>query len=311
VEVFQTLIESTDTTIVDYVFGAWEQFNAVGNRWITGLMVIFIAVCGYLILVGKLEVSLPALFPEILKLFLVYILVTNAGLLGQTVYELFIQIPETVGNFLISNATGGSKEDINGSVTDLWKIGTEAATKIFDKHGWRGWLFGIIVYVAITFYIVCTAFVLILSKLAISILLALAPFFIALYLFSSTKPFFEGWLRQTATFALVPILLYALLGLLLVIIDGTAKQISDATRLETLQLGIIAPFVVKLIVASLLTTQVLSWAASICGGFALATQGAFHKTGRGTALASTAIAARSARRGQRLYHHLKNRRRTP
>ena len=37
------------------------------------------------------------------------------------------------------------------------------------------------------------------AKLA-AVLLALAPFFILLYLFNGTKSLFEGWLRQILTF---------------------------------------------------------------------------------------------------------------
>ena len=55
-------------------------------------------------------------------------------------------------------------------------------------------------------YVIYSTFLLILSKLAIALLLAVAPLILLLLIFDNTRGFFEGWLRQLANYALIPLL---------------------------------------------------------------------------------------------------------
>jgi len=67
-------------------------------------------------------------------------------------------------------------------------------------------------------------FLLALSKIALSILLALGPLFIALLFFETTKRFFEAWVAQLANYAFVALLTVLVAALMMQVVATAAQQ---------------------------------------------------------------------------------------
>ena len=72
--------------------------------------------------------------------------------------------------------------------------------------------------------VVVTAFLLALSKVALSLILALGPIFIVLLFFDATKRFFEAWVAQLANYALVTLLATMAAALLLSVLRSYASN---------------------------------------------------------------------------------------
>ena len=148
-------------------------------------------------------------------------------------------------------------------------------------------------------------FLLMLAKLAVAILLGVAPFFILLYLFDSTRSIFEGWLRQTISFALIPVITYSLLLLIISILDTAATTMLAASDSSLTSLSSLAPYLLVMVASFLLATQILGIASGIGGGLQLSTLGAFGRsisaaTAPGRAAGAAASAAVWNRTGGRL-----------
>ena len=75
-----------------------------------------------------------------------------------------------------------------------------------------------------------------------------------------------------------------------------------ATQNEAWEITHVGPYALVMLVALLLTTQVLGWAAGIAGGFSLSTVSAFRNTsiaaGAGAVVAGRALARRLRNRGR-------------
>ena len=272
---FQSLLTATDTAIGNFVFNTWNAFNGIGNKWIHSMMIIFVAVIGYLFLIGRIQMTLAELFPRVLKGTIIYVLVTNVGILIETVYELFFKVPEALGNFLVAR-TGRNDATVNGMVEDVWSRGMSAA-ELMMKGGitkFGTWLMGIGVAGVTIAMVMFAAFLIMLSKLAVGVLLGLAPFFLVIYLFEAFKPVFEGYLRQLITFALTPVFIYGLLALLLSIMDTASDKLDEAAKNDAVSFTQVGPFAVVMLISLLLTKQVMGWAAGIAGGFSLSSAGA-------------------------------------
>jgi type IV secretion system protein VirB6 len=127
------------------------------------------------------------------------------------------------------------------------------------------------VYVIVGLTAIYTIFLLSLSRIALSVLLALGPLFIALMLFESSKRFFEAWLAQLANYALITILTVLTAALMLRVVtvstqeavsEGGAIQIADAARV-CMAAGL----------TFLLMRQVMPMAAALASGLALSSFG--------------------------------------
>ena len=67
-------------------------------------------------------------------------------------------------------------------------------------------------------------FLIALSSIALAVLLALGPLFIAMLFFDATKRFFSAWIAQLANYALITILTVMIAALLLQIVQSYAAQ---------------------------------------------------------------------------------------
>jgi type IV secretion system protein VirB6 len=149
------------------------------------------------------------------------------------------------------------------------------------------------VYIVVGFTCVYATFLLALSMVAVALLLAIGPVFIMLLLFDATRRFFESWIAQLATYALVSVLIALVAALLLSVVrayateaaaEGQGVTVSDAIRLCAAA-GLIL----------LMMRQILPIAAGLGSGIALSS---FN-------LVSRSIAGARASAGQTGYQFMR------
>jgi len=143
---------------------------------------------------------------------------------------------------------------------------------------------------------VYTMFLIALSSIALAVLLALGPLFMALLLFEATRRFFEAWLAQLANYALITILTVLIAALLLQVVesyaDQTAARGAAIVTVDALNMVLIA------VLVFLLMRQVMPIAAALAGGIALNSFGTVSRLidwgmrrGMGTTRAAVGLAA--------------------
>ena len=173
----ESILDATDAAIDAFVFDAWVSFNAAANDWITGLMVLFVIILGYLMLIGRLQLSLADLFPRLFKLAFIYVLVTNVALLISIVFSLFTDVPEAIATALLTTAGGstanGSAAGINASVGDVYDRGLQSAALLWNNGGLTNpgpILLAAVVWLVTLLTVGYVTFLLMLAKLAVAVL---------------------------------------------------------------------------------------------------------------------------------------------
>jgi type IV secretion system protein VirB6 len=140
---------------------------------------------------------------------------------------------------------------------------------------------------------VYTMFLIALSSIALTVLLALGPLFVAMLFFDSTKRFFAAWIAQLANYGLITILTVMVAALLLQVVQSYATQTaargSAILTVDALHMVLIA------VLVFLVMRQVMPIAAGLAGGVGLNTfsvmSGAFNwSMRRGRALVVPAAA---------------------
>jgi type IV secretion system protein VirB6 len=254
----------------DYIQQYTAQMASLLEPAIVTLGTLYVLVWGFLHIAGRIEE--PVL--EGLKRIAILAVVLGVGLdlwlYDSVIVETFYRAPAALAANLV-----GAQNFVTIIDTILFQ-GDDVATALLAKagvlHGNFSFYFAAIaVYVVIVIAAVYTMFLLTLSRIALSVLLAIGPLIIPLFLFSSTRRLVEAWLAQLATYAFVAILAGLVAALMMHLISQAASQAEAAGG------GIQIAQAVRVCIAAgftfLVMRQVLPMASGLASGVALSTFG--------------------------------------
>jgi type IV secretion system protein VirB6 len=232
----------------------------------TTLATIYVMLWGYLHLRGAIEEPIMDGIKRIVALGVIL----GIGLHLWSYNTLLVDTFSIAPRELAANILGAPNPV--GIVDQIWTDGNLVAESLMAQGGvlsgdFMYYLMGFAVYLFVGITCVYTAFLLALSEIAVSVILAIGPMFILFLLFEPTKRFFESWVAQLANYALITILVALAAGLLLSVVQafshaavasGSGVTIAEAVRL-----------CVGSVLIFLVMRQVMSMAAGLASGIAL------------------------------------------
>jgi type IV secretion system protein VirB6 len=234
------------------------------------LGIIYVMVWGYLQLTGQIEEPFIAGFKRIVMLAVILGCAIQLWLYNSLIVDTFFNGPAQLAAVVV-----GAFNQV-GTVDQIIFEGGDAANLLLQKGGlldgnFAYYLAGIGVYAIVGLTAIYTIFLLSLSRIALSVLLAIGPLFIALLLFESSKRFFESWLAQLANYAFITILTVLIAALMLKVVTVAAEQAVSQGG------GIQIANAVRVCMAAGLTflvmRQVMPMAAGLASGLALSSFG--------------------------------------
>jgi len=233
---------------------------------IVTLATVYVMVWGYLHLTGRIEEPFVTGLKRLLTLAAVLGGAVHLWLYNSLIVDTFYQAPAR-----LAAAVVGAPDPV-AVVDAIWNRGGAVAGYLFNNAGvFKGdvgyYVAGATVWVLVGLLCVYTMFLIALSSIALAVLLALGPLFMALLLFEATRRYFEAWLAQLANYALITILTVLVAALLLQIVesyaDQTAARGTAIVTVDALNMVLIA------VLVFLLMRQVMPIAAALAGGIAL------------------------------------------
>jgi len=245
---------------------------------IVTLGVSYVVIWGYLQLIGKIEQPFAEGVKRLLTLALILGLSLHLWLYNEVIVDTFFDAPTTLaGGIIAARSPGAPAFDPVGLADQIFFDGDDAASLLMQK----GEIFGrdiifyfaaIAVYIVIGLIAVYTMFLLALSKIALSVLIAMGPIFMALLFFESTKKFFEAWIAQLSNYAFLTILTVLVAALMLHVVTVAAQAAAanggDITIADALKVCVAAAL------TFLIMKQVPSMAQGLASGIALSGIGA-------------------------------------
>jgi type IV secretion system protein VirB6 len=237
---------------------------------IVTLATLYVMVWGYLQMTGRIEEPFVSGLKRILTIAVVLGVSLRMWLYNTVIVDTFYEAPVDLAQAVI-----GATDPVQ-TIDSIWEHGGAVAGYLFSNggvfHGDFGFFIaGVVVWVLMGLLCVYTMFLIALSHVALSILLALGPFFIAMLLFESTKRLFDAWLAQLANYALITLLTIMAAALLLQIVDSYARQ--TAVRGDALLTVDALNMVLVAVLVFLFMRQVMPIASGLAGGAAFNTFG--------------------------------------
>jgi type IV secretion system protein VirB6 len=239
------------------------------------LMTVYVTIWGILQASGRIEEPLAEGFRRITKIVLIAGIGLHLWLYQPLIVDTFFSAPNQLAALMI-----GAPDSVT-IVDHIIFQGGDAAEALMAKGGILDgnlsyYIAGFLVYILVGLTAIYTVFLLALAKVALSILLALGPLFIATLLFKVSHRYFEAWIAQLSQFAFVGLLTALIVGLLMHLLTTvTAQAAADGTGISIAQ-GIKVCMAAGLIV--LVLRQVMPLASGLAGGVALSTHNALSRS---------------------------------
>ncbi|MBL4753692.1 MAG: type IV secretion system protein [Flavobacteriales bacterium] len=279
---FQDLLNSIDDALNDFVIDMFTNLAASVDGTLRLMMILTIIIYGLAMMQGWIEQTLKGALKHLFMALVVYIFAVNVGLFTSILYELTTNAPSQLIGSVLSDSSN-STDGINGLVGDIFDIGMFTANDLIHETPWNaiGLKFsGVFAMFATVLLCGYAAYLIVLAKIAVGVLLGLAPIFIGLLMFGGTKGLFEGWLRQLLNYAIIPLLTYTILLFCIAMLQAPMDSLEAATASGDLNAGAVLPFIFSCIVGFLLLLQVMGITSAIAGGVSLSTLGSGAAAGR-------------------------------
>jgi len=253
---------------------------------------LYVMIWGYLQLTGRLEEPLINGLRRILTLAIVLGVALRLWLYNSLIVDTFYNAPAQLAATIVGTA------DPVQTLDSIWEQGGAVADFLWNKGGlYYGepgyYVAGLSVWLFVGMLCVYTMFLIALSHVALSILLAIGPLFIALLLFSGTRRLFDAWVAQLTNYALITILTVLTAGLLLRMVQSYAAQTaargSDLVTVDALNMILMASLIF------LFMRQVMPVAAGLASGAALGALESLDRAVNWSLRAGSTLAQKGAR----------------
>ncbi len=271
---FQTFWTWLNAQLAGYIGANTARVATALEPAIVTAAILYVMIWGYLQMTGKIEEPFVVGLKRIVLLAVVLGVSLRLWLYNAVIVDTFYQAPAQ-----LAAAVVGAPDPV-ATIDTIWTRGGAVAGSLWDNGGvFSGdagfYVAGAIVWMLVGLLCVYTMFLIALSSVALAVLLALGPLFIAMLLFDATRRFFEAWLAQLANYALITILTILVAALMLQIVQSYAEQTAARgaaiVTVDALNMVLVSGLVL------LLMRQVMPIAAGLASGVALSTFGSMSR----------------------------------
>jgi type IV secretion system protein VirB6 len=267
---FQTFWTWLNGELAGYIGSTTAKVASTLEPAVVTFGTVYVMVWGYLHLTGRIEEPVAVGLKRIITLAVVFGVALHLWLYNAVIVDTFYRAPVQ----LAASIAGAS--DPVATIDSIWDRGGTVAGYLFTNGGlgvtaFGYYIAGVVVWVLIGLLCVYTMFLISLSSIAASVLLALGPLFFTTLLFDNARRLFEGWMAQLMNYALITILTVLMSDLLLQIVASYAAQTvargAGLATVDTLDMVLVS------VIVFLIMRQVMPMASGIAGGVALSSFG--------------------------------------
>jgi len=223
-------------------------------------LVLYVLLYGFAILRGAISEPFMDFVVRSLKLAFVYMLATTVAYSTYVTTPLFHTLPDTIAQAI----SGAGVPDIGAAFDQFFSRAAYMAQKIGNTGSpvdFAPWILAAVVYVIGALAAALGFGVVLIAKVALALLVALGPIFVACALFDATRRFFFGWLSQAVNYVVLFALIVTVFQLILSLV---AQQWGSIDGQDPMAGGLL--FVALCVLGSIFFLQTPAIAAGIAGG---------------------------------------------
>ena len=223
-------------------------------------LVLYVLLYGFAILRGSISEPVMDFVVRSIKLAFIYMLATTVAYSSYVTDPLFHVLPDTLARAI----SGGGVPDVGAAFDQFFSRAAYLAEKISKEASpvdFGPWILAAVVYVIGALAAALGFGVVLIAKVALALLVALGPIFIACTLFDASRRFFFGWLSQAVNYLVLFALIITVFQLILSLVDQQWGQIDGQDPMAG---GLL--FIALCLLGAIFFLQTPAIAAGIAGG---------------------------------------------
>lgn len=262
-EIFSPAYTYVDGKLSDFLTTGLGNVIAAVQGPLLLALVLYIVLYGWAIIRGTISEPVMDAVVRMVKLCFIYAVATTVAYNTYVSGPLFTDLP----NWLAGAISGGTVTNIGESFDEFLARGIDLAEGCFETASVMDpgpYLTG-----ALVFGVTCVATaigfaIVMIAKVALALLVALGPIFIACLVFEATRMFFYGWLKQGVNYLVLFALIITIFELILALVEGQWGNINSQADPEMAAVL----FMALCILGAIFFLQTPNIAAGIAGGAA-------------------------------------------
>ena len=223
-------------------------------------LVLYVLLYGFAILRGSISEPVMDFAVRSLKLAFIYMLATTVAYSSFVTDPLFHVLPDTLARAI----SGSGVPDVGAAFDQFFSRAAYLAEKISKEASpidFAPWILAAVVYVVGALAAALGFGVVLIAKVALALLIALGPIFVACALFDASRRFFFGWLAQAVNYIVLFALIITLFQLILSLVSQQWGQIDGQDPMAG---GLL--FIALCLLGAIFFLQTPAIAAGIAGG---------------------------------------------
>lgn len=259
-QIFQPAYAFVDSKLDVFLNERASSVMAQVSGPLRAALVLYVLLYGFAILRGTIQEPFMDFVVRSLKLAFVYMLATTVAYSTYVTQPLFHVLPDT----LTQAVSGVGVPDVGSAFDQFFARAAYLAEKIWNKAtpvNFAPLILSAVVYIVGALAAAIGFGVVLIAKVALALLVALGPIFVACALFDATRRFFFGWLSQAVNYLVLFALIITVFQLILSLV---AQQWGSIDGSDPMAGGLL--FVALCLLGAIFFLQTPAIAAGIAGG---------------------------------------------
>ncbi|WP_293496981.1 type IV secretion system protein [Phenylobacterium sp.] len=259
-QIFQPAYQFVDSKLDVFLNERATSVMAQVSGPLRAALVLYVLLYGFAILRGAIQEPFMDFAVRSIKLAFIYMLATTVAYSTYVTEPLFHVLPDT----LTQAISGAGLPDVGSAFDQFFNRAAYLAEKITKEASpidFGPWILGATVYIVGALAAAVGFGVVLIAKVALALLVALGPIFVACALFDATRRFFFGWLSQAVNYLVLFALIITVFQLILSLV---AQQWGSIDGSDPMAGGLI--FIALCLLGAIFFLQTPAIAAGIAGG---------------------------------------------
>lgn len=223
---FQDFDSRFETPLRNFMGDAISNLSSTMSSPLRVALLLYVVLYGYHIIRGTINEPILDFAWRCIKLAIIFVLATKAGTYHEYVTQVFFEaLPKEIQSaFDLSSTAEPNAFDALFSKSIELGLDMFGQADTFDFHIY---ILGALVMVIGGITCLVMYAITLFAKVALALVIAVGPVFIALMLFSATRRFGESWIGSLVNFVILQVLAVAIVGLLITVMETLIKTDSS------------------------------------------------------------------------------------